>query len=381
MGEENFYRERKMGEAVNETLLAEYYSKHFPLDSMTKWLSYGSDETFRNREFSFTLAGDIYQRFLAFNTAQDFHKALVKNKPVKIDYGAVYNGSCKYRHETGFKETQRELVFDIDISDYDDVRRCCQGALVCAKCWPLMAIAVKVLKRILENDFGWSKLLFVFSGRRGIHCWVADEGARYLEREARVAVAQYCQVTVNNEAQVSGFNKQLHPMMIDSLQIIDDYWEDFIKTQELFADDKAKQRVLQEIKIDDDAKRLIEKDINETDDSEEVWQILMQYDQEINTKQKIKTKKRDKHFLQRIKMSYCYPRIDIKVTEGFNHLLKAPFSVHPKTGKICVPFRAADVDAFDLEQVPTISSIRAEHGKEQLAKAVTILEQLAAECN
>jgi len=210
---------------------------------------------------------------------------------------------------------------------------------------------------------------------------VADEGARYLEREARVAVAQYCQVTVNNEAQVSGFNKQLHPMMIDSLQIIDDYWEDFIKTQELFADDKAKQRVLQEIKIDDDAKRLIEKDINETNDSEEVWQILMQYDQEINTKQKIKTKKRDKHFLQRIKMSYCYPRIDIKVTEGFNHLLKAPFSVHPKTGKICVPFRAADVDAFDLEQVPTISSIRAEHGKEQLAKAVTILEQLAAECN
>ena len=46
-----------------------------------------------------------------------------------------------------------------------------------------------------------------------------------------------------------------------------------------------------------------------------------------------------------------------------------------------MPFRAAEVDQFDLEQVPTVSSIRADHGKQQLAKAVTILEQLAAECN
>ena len=62
--------------------------------------------------------------------------------------------------QAGFKEVQRELVFDIDISDYDDVRKCCQGAKVCSRCWPLMEIAVKVLKRILNMDFGWTKLLF-----------------------------------------------------------------------------------------------------------------------------------------------------------------------------------------------------------------------------
>ena len=53
-----------------------------------------------------------------------------------------------------------QLVFDIDISDYDDVRTCCQGAKVCSRCWPLMSIAVKVLKRILNFDFGYDKLLF-----------------------------------------------------------------------------------------------------------------------------------------------------------------------------------------------------------------------------
>ena len=44
-------------------------------------------------------------------------------------------------------------------------------------------------------------------------------------------------------------------------------------------------------------------------------------------------------------------RLDIAVSKGMNHLLKAPFVIHPKTGRVCVPFRVAKVDSFDPDKV------------------------------
>ena len=62
-------------------------------------------------------------------------------------------------------------------------------------------------------------------------------------------------------------------------------------------------------------------------------------------------------------LSYLYPRIDAHVSTSINHLLKAPFCVHPKTGNVCVPFDPLKYQDFKLDQVPTLTQCINELGQ------------------
>merc|ERR1712039_1166715 len=64
-----------------------------------------------------------------------------------------------------------------------------------------------------------------------------------------------------------------------------------------------------------------------------------------------------KVMLTDIVIQYTYPRLDINVSKQMNHLLKAPFVVHPKTGRVCVPIIPEKLDEFDPAKVPTIGRL------------------------
>jgi DNA primase small subunit len=64
--------------------------------------------------------------------------------------------------------------------------------------------------------------------------------------------------------------------------------------------------------------------------------------------------------MEDIILQYTYPRLDENVSKKRNHLLKAPFCVHPKTGRVCVPVDPERIEEFDPEAVPTVTQLLGE---------------------
>lgn len=343
-----------------QDLLPQYYKRLFPYSQYARWLSYGSvDKNYMaHREFSFTLEDDIYIRYQSFSNQEELEAEMIKRCPHKIDIGAVYNARpTEHKKLTNFAPQERELVFDIDLTDYDDVRTCCQGAKICEKCWRYMTVAVKILDAALRDDFGFEHLLWVYSGRRGVHCWVCDPSARKLTQAARGAVAEYLQVVSGGERKTKKVNlggNKVHPSIERAYKIIKESFEKLcLVDQDILGNKEQWSKVLSLIP-DDDLRGDCAGAMEKAKDSIERWNIIhKKVNDYIRTKDY--TKRKSKTFLMmEIMLQYAYPRLDIAVSKGMNHLLKAPFVIHPKTGRVCVPFKPAQVDKFDPRDVPTV---------------------------
>lgn len=294
----------------------------------------------------------------------DTKRELTDSVPPKIHVGAVYKTEPSLNMSvTKMTADEKELVFDIDANDYDEVRFCpCKGSpKVCSICWTLMENAMRIVDTSLRQDFGFEHIIWIFSGRRGVHGWVCDEKARKLTSEGRTAVASYLHMERLPPAQVV-HPSRIHPMLERAFQdVLLPYWNEMVGKRELLMDERAVDKMLSVIaevskqKVDS-IKAKVNKEEGGWDgdipSSQKRWNWILQNFCASNPA------------LERvIVFHFAYPRLDIQVSVQWGHLLKAPMTLHPSTGMVCVPITTKPVTGrtgFDPTAAPRIHELEQE---------------------
>ncbi|MFX0014140.1 MAG: DNA primase catalytic subunit PriS [Promethearchaeota archaeon] len=324
-----------MNRVQQRTALRDYYSTRFNIDELKSVINFSK---FSTREFGFATLGGKFFRNISFENPQALIDFLVDRTPFHAYIGAVYNESPT--RETPIHTLEwfgHELVFDIDLNEYDVVRQfiCeCQGAdQVCIRCWQLVNLAVDIIDETLRLDFGMKEIKWVFSGRRGVHGWVNDNLGFLLNQEQRMSIIDYLSV-IHGEAETARIQDR-EKLKYDFRNRIEHtvfkYFLKNVRRKDLInlglgstsATNIMKQLEHQEGNMDDNLLRNINLRIAKINKYDEILRRWV-------------------------------PRIDHKVTIDLRRLLRLPYSIHGKTGKVARILPPSDIFSFNPDEEPSI---------------------------
>ncbi|XP_010005986.1 PREDICTED: DNA primase small subunit [Chaetura pelagica] len=234
---------------------------------------------------------------------------------------------------------------------------CPSSAEICSKCWTLMTIAVRVIDRALVEDLGVRHRLWVYSGRRGVHCWVCDDAVRRWSPALRAAAVEYLTLVKGGAETVKKVNisEPIHPFIRRSVAVVEKYFEAYaLVGQDILGSPESWEKVL--ALVPEEHREPLQGEFPRKRDSVQRWELLKGR-MERTRRPPGAGKSAPCYADWEIMLQFCFPRLDINVSKGLGHLLKSPFSVHPKTGRISVPLDLQRLDQFDPFAVPTISSL------------------------
>jgi DNA primase small subunit len=294
--------------------------------------------TFYRREFAFLLEGDVFVRNISFKSTAELVDYLVHN-PTRLAYvGAVYEvPPTKHSTIQKVKWTSREFCFDLDLNDYDPVRKCgCRGKeQYCSECWSLVQDAALFLDKTLKEDFGFKDIVWVFSGRRGFHGWVRDPLAGQLTQAQRNSMVRYFSL-IKDQSRTQAVEKDLRAVVPLRDRIIEIIAKSFFK--------RATEKELRAEPFKFSKKQIERLRYNLRESSRPFHYV---YDTILERKQD-----RDAIFSHII--TYRYPRIDRKVSIDIRRLLKIPGGLQGTNGNICCKVETNKLDSFFPGDAPTI---------------------------
>ncbi|CCK70618.1 DNA primase subunit PRI1 KNAG_0E03610 [Huiozyma naganishii CBS 8797] len=373
-------RARPQEMAPSSSDLEFYYSRAYPFAPVFRWLNGGPEDqptqNVTHRELAMAFRSGAYKRYVSVNTLAEFAETVRRLNPDRFEVGAVYSRPPKERDSLLKSELvalRKELVFDIDMDDYDSYRTCCQGARVCTRCWRFIQLAIEVIGTALREDFGFSTFVWVFSGRRGAHCWVSDPRAMAMTDQQRRNTLEYLNV-VRDRTAAKRLNlvRPYHPLLARSLELLKPHFANLLlEDQDPWRDDTRARATLLTALHDKSLAETLSKQWTEQPgrSSSEKWRDIDTAAASI--KFPSTARRQDFHAKlheckEDIVMATLYPKLDVEVTKLTSHLLKAPFCVHPATGNICVPI--LDPLTFTPDSAPKLITIQQEWEKDHRAR-------------
>lgn len=77
------------------------------------------------------------------------------------------------------------------------------------------------------DDFGFKHRLWIYSGRRGVHCWICDDRARKLPADARRAIVSYLELVKGGESMARKVNTKgnLHPSLRAAFRVCENFFK------------------------------------------------------------------------------------------------------------------------------------------------------------
>ena len=350
-----------------------YYTDDFPVEAIA-WLTTRLGDELVLREWAID-ADDYYKRYVTAKDVDEFrarieaHRGLVALHAGPVWYKKVtkpaLNQDTRLLSEAPHPH-RRELVFDIDLNDYDFLDLYegppnpggPQRPLSLEKCdaaWPVAGIAVTLLTRILRDQFGFGEFLCCYSGRRGVHLWVLDERAMALDNDGRSAIASFVDLQLSKCKQRASTGQRHFAKTYHLMETVYELFENVLVAEmSVLCPMAARDDFLDRLGLSThESMHNLAEEVSRKDSGMGAWAY-------IKTKVRGHANKNPKAcgwFAKRLDetvLAYVWPRIDFNVTKGTNHLIKSPFVAHPKTLRIAVPLRADELLSFDPATAPTL---------------------------
>lgn len=310
------YKDQSEEEVQLQSDLQKFYKNHFDVKHLWRVID---RSTFQTREFGFNRLNGGFTRNKSFLEPEHLHEYLYTFPIIGAYIGSLYKNRLKpkdrYNKAVTIHNAEwwgRELIFDLDLDDYNPVRTCkCVGKDVCEDCWGLMQEAADIINDTLIEDFGFKKLEWVYTGGRGYHCWVLDKHTFSLNQEQRTALVDYMQYIHDPK----GLQK------VDKLGKYDDQMRNRVLVK------LARKMILTETQ-----KFLIE-NAGFTSTRYKNAKKVLEKSQLVRDIKDIIPKGKEGIFYEAV-LKHHYPRIDHKVTIDIRRLIRMPGSIHIRSKNV-----------------------------------------------